>query len=199
VSGYNVILRYGNGGGTKGFTLNSSGNVTIGASDLASNTTKLYVDGGIRFAPRTIWGQSFDGTGNISESFTMKDKLLIYPGTNLFVFGNETTDTYLRGDNIRLQYGSSVTQGLILNSSGNVGIGTTDPKYKLDVNGKIRFEERTIWGQSFDGTGDVSGVLSDVNQISFDASKSYGIFRGDWIHSNLQREDLSFYAPKHFF
>ena len=58
---------------------------------------------------------------------------------------------------------------------------------------------RTIWGQSFDGTGDVSGVLSDVNQISFDTNKSYGIFRGDWYSGSLAREDLAFYAPRSVF
>ena len=55
---------------------------------------------------------------------------------------------------------------------------------------------RTIWGQSFDGTGNVSGVLFDVNQISFDANKSYGIFRGDWITSTMSRDDIGIYSPK---
>ena len=55
---------------------------------------------------------------------------------------------------------------------------------------------RTIWGQSFDGTGNVSGVLSDVNQISFDEKKSYGIFRGDWVSSSLTRDDIAIYTPK---
>lgn len=58
---------------------------------------------------------------------------------------------------------------------------------------------RTIWGQSFDGTGNVSGVLSDVNQVTFDANKTYGIFRGDWYSNSLTRDDLAFYAPKSIF
>lgn len=58
---------------------------------------------------------------------------------------------------------------------------------------------RTIWGQSFDGTGNVSGVLSDVNQVTFDANKTYGIFRGDWYSNALTRDDLGFYAPRSVF
>lgn len=76
--------------------------------------------------------------------------------------------------------------------SGNIGSYNAGSATKLQT-------ARTIWGQSFDGTGNVSGVLSDVNQISFDANISYGIFRGDWYNSALVREDLAFYAPKSVF
>ena len=58
---------------------------------------------------------------------------------------------------------------------------------------------RTIWGQSFDGTQNVSGVLSDVNQVTFDANKTYGIFRGDWYSSALTRDDLAFSVPRAVF
>lgn len=51
--------------------------------------------------------------------------------------------------------------------NGNIGIGTISPAYKLDVNGTIRFSSKTLWGQSFDGTGNVSGALSDVTGITF--------------------------------
>ena len=43
IDGNNIRLRYGTH--TTGMFLNSSGNVTIGSSDLASGTYKLYVDG----------------------------------------------------------------------------------------------------------------------------------------------------------
>ncbi len=58
---------------------------------------------------------------------------------------------------------------------------------------------RYIFGQLFDGTQTVSGVLSDVNQVTFDANKTYGIFRGDWYSSVLTRDDLVFYAPRSVF
>lgn len=45
IDGNEIYLRYSSSH-TKGITLNSSGNVTIGGSDLASSNYKLYVDGG---------------------------------------------------------------------------------------------------------------------------------------------------------
>lgn len=46
IMGNAVNLRYG--GGTNGLILNSSGNVTIGAEDLAGSDHKLYIIGGLR-------------------------------------------------------------------------------------------------------------------------------------------------------
>lgn len=111
---------------------------------------------------RTIWGQSFDGSGDVTGNLTVGDGNLILNnnksilaldangnGTELIrmnsnpdlVIGTGIANTgyggtYIRGGHIRLQYGSSYTNGLMLNSVGNVLIGTTtDSGYKLDVNG----------------------------------------------------------------
>lgn len=42
-------------------------------------------------------------------------------------------DTYLSGNNLYLRYGTTPTIGIMLNSSGNVGIGTDAPSYKFEV------------------------------------------------------------------
>jgi hypothetical protein len=54
---------------------------------------------------------------------------------------------------------------------------------------------RTIWGQSFDGSGNVGGVLMNFTQITADASLSYGIFRGDFFSANLTSNDLVIHNP----
>ena len=88
------------------------------------------------------------------------------------------------------------TNFVLLSASNNVSKsladGTVEKATKLA-------NSRTIWGQSFDGTGNVSGVLSDVNQVTFDANKTYGIFRGDWYDSTLTRDDLAFSVPRAVF
>lgn len=52
-----------------------------------------------------------------------------------FAWGNAGAghNTYVSGNNISFTYGTSHTTGMYLNSSGNVGIGTTIPETKLHV------------------------------------------------------------------
>lgn len=85
---------------------------------------------------RTIWGQSFDGTGNITGPFQYESIRI----SNL----NEIWST----GPLRLQNGERTTGDVIIshNNGGRVGIGTNSPAYKLHVNGDMATTGRAIVG-----------------------------------------------------
>lgn len=139
VDGNYVYLRYGTQHET-GLMLNSSGNVTIGASDLAGESNKLFVNGiqsiksdinksvaelNATAGNANVW----NGTGNSHFTIANNNNRMSF-----FVGGktNERTASIQVG-HLDPLYGNS-TGSLCLNPySGNVGIGTTNPAYKLDV------------------------------------------------------------------
>lgn len=114
---------------------------------------------------RTIWGQSFDGTGDVNGILTInsggyivaKDgngnnhDVLELSTDNTFYLGYGSAGaggtTYLLGNNIAFRYGTSRTEGMRIISTGNVGIGTTSPIEKLHVKGKILSNSIRIFGE----------------------------------------------------
>lgn len=131
----------------------------------AASATKLQT-------ARTIWGQSFDGTGNVDGRLTISSgaisgstwasdsgQLLVYQGnynSNRYCIGiSSNTDGYCEIQSASAGIGAIplVLQKL----GGNVGIGTTNPGEKLHVAGKI---------YAADGIG-TDGGLTVIGKVGF--------------------------------
>lgn len=124
------------------------------ASTADSSTTSASCTGNSATAtkletPITIWGNSFDGSANITESLKSPngmDILLCKDDHAVLGYGccNKSKDTYVDGYNIHMRIATTHAEAVTINSSGNVGIATafhsnnTAPTNRLDVYGVIR-------------------------------------------------------------
>ena len=111
---------------------------------------------------RTLWGQTFDGTADVSGNMTGVGSIdasgnitITHSGTTAsrFIATNGTGTVELLTQTNRGVYDRTSSTWLIgtngtntFLSRGNVGIGKTSPEYKLDVNGAARVSELWIGG-----------------------------------------------------
>lgn len=129
-----------------------------------------FTDGNVASATklqtaRTIWGQSFNGTANVSGNMTgvgsitmsgniyMGNNRNIYAknpdGSDMAIFYTNTnselvigtgntqkgTNTYLSGYSITFRTSTNLNERMKIMSNGDVGIGTSTPQAKLDIKG----------------------------------------------------------------
>ena len=103
------------------------GQLAFTSSNVAS-ATKLQT-------ARTIWGQSFDGTGNVSGDIGNTSAIAFDTSRGATNIGYLWTNT--KGMHMDMSGLGTEQQGtnFTLTSSGNVGIGTPNPSAKFQVNG----------------------------------------------------------------
>ena len=108
-------------------------------SDNVASATKLA-------AARTIWGQSFDGTGNVSGSLSEVGNIHFKVDSSYDIGSNAVASRYIythwlgarSGQKLELGANNSTFgHGLCIDTNLNVGISTNTPAYKLHVKGDI--------------------------------------------------------------
>lgn len=140
------------------------------ASDNIATATKLAT-------ARTIWGQAFDGSANISGNMTNVDHIYmnnshtIYVkdtnGNNLDSFGFSSTNnlhigydlaakgynTYINSNEIYFRTSANNVERMRITSDGKVGIGTSAPDANLHVSGdKYNIKLNSTTGSTEDST-----------------------------------------------
>jgi hypothetical protein len=173
---FNNILLIRSGHGVRINNTDANAYVSFGNTDASGYLTAEKVlmlgDNGLFYSPNGSNYYDIIHSGNIgSQSVLSAEKLIDASGaelvttsdSTLYVGGGTYTSrgTHILGSDVRLRYGASAAIGLLLNSSGNVGIGTTtDNGYKLDVNGTLHASGAATF------RGHVSIVSDDWREFS---------------------------------
>ena len=109
-------------------------------SDNVASATKLAT-------ARTIWGQSFDGTDNVSGSLSEVGNIHFKVDNSYDIGSDAAASRYIYTHWLGAKSGSKLElgannsgygEGLCIDTNLNVGIGTNTPTQKLDVIGNIR-------------------------------------------------------------
>ena len=155
--------------------------------DNVASATKLQT-------PRTIWGQSFDGTGNVSGSLSEVGNIHFKVDDSYDIGSNAAASRYIYTHWLgakagrKLELGandSGFGQGLCIDTNLNVGIGTNSPAYKLHVAGDIYstasirtiFKDKAIILSDSDDPAWISGF---AGQIVFNTGNAIRFGETDW-------------------
>lgn len=157
------------------------------SNNVAVSATKLQT-------PRTIWGQSFDGTGNVSGALSNTGTITASAAARYDIGSNSLDYRYgyfqwigsKSGTNLRLAANNSDNQ-IVLHTNGNVGIGSNSPSYKLHVAGDIysTAKIRTILKDKaiiLSDSDDPAWISALEGQVIFNTGKAirFGETAWDW-------------------
>lgn len=165
----------------------ATGTVALTSSNVAS-ATKLQT-------ARTLWGQSFNGTANVSGSMTGV-------GPNIVAAANITMTTTGEGNNLSLKYNNDDTKSVVLNTSAfkpfdlatnKLNLGTSAARW-LGVYANIGNFSSTVTGTRFIST--VATGTAPLTVSSTTVVTNLNADMVDGIHSsNIPLEYDASYKP----
>jgi len=180
---------YIGGSGTSGYIPKFTGTYTIGNSIITDNGTLVTISGQLQTTGTTTLATT---AGNVGIGTTAPEVKLDVAGvtrvSSLLQIGGASTAYSDGRRGIFIDHGGSTAwefmtlqnnNGVAVKilSSGNVGIGTTAPAYKLDVQGSIRQTNATNCTLSADANGQIICTVSsqryktNIQDLDFDIEK----------------------------
>ena len=129
----NVLGRLQWGDANKSYDIIHSNNI---GSYNAGSATKLTT-------PRTIWGKSFDGSGDVGGDMHLNTSSIYWHHDKAnycleSVFREDASPFLKIAHYGGIRFDTLATARMCIKSNGNVGIGTETPAEKLEVNGNVK-------------------------------------------------------------
>ena len=158
------------------------GNLTAQTLVVQTITSSVdFVTGSTRFGSLLANTHTFTGSMNLTGSLTV-----VTTGTELQVnangvnLGNALTDSHVISGSLRIN-----PNGLIVSSSGNIGMGLTNPSYRLHVSGAFSSNPGVyLYGTTYAMIGVDRGSSASSAGVSYYTTGSQRWFAGIYENTN---------------